>query len=107
MTSTVPRSTEGARVRWSSIGDRRGRRERRPDGAKRHGHRHQLTLDGLLSFAGAVLALRLVREREIERQPVQAAGRARAEVRPPRRRSPIPEAYAVTRILEAMSSRSG
>jgi hypothetical protein len=32
-----------------------------------------LTLGGLLCLAGAALALWLVREREIEREPVQAA----------------------------------
>jgi Major Facilitator Superfamily len=40
-------------------------------------------LGGLLSFAGAVLALWLVREREIERQPVQAAGEPTAKADAP------------------------
>ncbi len=42
-----------------------------------------LMLGGVLSFAGAVLALWLVREREIERQPVQAAGEPTAKADAP------------------------
>jgi hypothetical protein len=45
-----------------------------------------LTLGALLCFAGAVLALWLVREREIEREPQEAEGEARSE--------PLPEAAA-------------
>jgi hypothetical protein len=33
-----------------------------------------LTLGALLSFAGAVLALWVVREREIEREPLESQG---------------------------------
>ena len=36
-----------------------------------------LTLGGLVCLAGAALALWLVREREIEREPVESAGRLR------------------------------
>jgi hypothetical protein len=38
-----------------------------------------LMLGGLLSIAGAVLALWLVREREIERRPTKAEGRSEPE----------------------------
>jgi hypothetical protein len=39
-----------------------------------------LTLGAVVSFAGAVLALWLVRERDIERAPVEAHGEGEAEV---------------------------
>jgi hypothetical protein len=38
------------------------------------GFNQVLTLGGLLCFAGAALALWLVREREIEREPVEPSG---------------------------------
>jgi EmrB/QacA subfamily drug resistance transporter len=41
-----------------------------------------LTIGALLSFAGAVLALWLVREREIERQPLEPEGEPESEVLP-------------------------
>jgi EmrB/QacA subfamily drug resistance transporter len=41
-----------------------------------------LTLGALLCFAGAILALWLVREREIERQPMELAGEAQPEAQP-------------------------
>jgi EmrB/QacA subfamily drug resistance transporter len=41
-----------------------------------------LTLGALVSFAGAVLALWLVRERDIERQPVEAEGEPKSEALP-------------------------
>jgi hypothetical protein len=41
-----------------------------------------LTLGALLSFAGALLALWLVREREIEREPLQPEGERESEAVP-------------------------
>lgn len=41
-----------------------------------------LTLGALLSFAGAVLALWLVREREIERQPLESDSESESEALP-------------------------
>src|SRR5215204_2981650 len=41
-----------------------------------------LTLGALLCFAGAVVALWLVREREIDREPLEAEGEAEGEARP-------------------------
>jgi hypothetical protein len=41
-----------------------------------------LTLGALLCFAGAAIALWLVREREIDREPLETEGETRGETRP-------------------------
>jgi hypothetical protein len=43
-----------------------------------------LTLSALVSFAGAALAFWLVREREIERQPLESEGEETSEALPER-----------------------
>jgi hypothetical protein len=52
-----------------------------------------LTIGGLLSLAGAALALWLVREREIEREPVTPEPDSLESERDPER-GPLPESAA-------------
>lgn len=68
--------------RMTFISATRGGSLTSPCGGRSAGFNDVLMLGALVSFAGAVLALWLVREGEIERQPVESEGEPESDALP-------------------------